>query len=168
MLTHFFWELDRSNFYFIVFLRNSVREMIGALYRVSLWVCRRLRWKNSVTTVALSFYAFRMETSSLIWYSLRQTLYVYERTVIHTIRFRSREIQRVSRWYALYKVVPVRFASLWRRRFHPRRVSKLLSKKKKNIFCNYQLESCLTEICIRYVRFNRRHQDIGTQMTIRS
>ena len=149
MLTHFFWELDRSNFYFIVFLRNSVREMIGALYRVSLWVCRRLRWKNSVTTVALSFYAFRMETSSLIWYSLRQTLYVYERTVIHTIRFRSREIQRVSRWYALYKVAPVRFASLWRSSsFSSTTCIETTLQKKKNIFCNYQFESCLTEICI--------------------
>ena len=49
--------------------------------------------------------------------ALRQTLNVDERTVIdtiHQISVRSRETQRVSRWYASHKAVPVRFALLWR------------------------------------------------------
>ena len=54
------------------------------------------------------------ETLADLMFALRQTLNVYERTVIDMMRFRSREIQRVSRWYALHKAVPVRFALLWR------------------------------------------------------
>ena len=49
--------------------------------------------------------------------ALRQTLNVDERTVIDTVHYisvRSRKTQRVSRWYASHKAVPVRFALLWR------------------------------------------------------
>ena len=54
------------------FLLIPVREMIAKTlmcitFFLSLCICRRLRWKNSVTTVAFSFCAFGMKKTSLIW-----------------------------------------------------------------------------------------------------
>ena len=121
-----------SHFFLLhCFLRNPVREMIDALCRVSFCVCRRLRWKNSVTTVAFSFYAFGMEKSSLIWYSLFVKLWMTS-----SGQWSIRYVSDLVKYSAYHVDVNYTKQSLHssvhcddRRRFLPRRVSKLLYKR---------------------------------------
>ena len=138
MLTHFFRESDRAFFYFMFFCaflwERWSRRHSCASYRVSLSVCRHLCWKNSVTTVVFSFYAFGMKKPSLMWYSLFVKLWksTSGQWSIRYVRYPSHLVKCSPYHVDMHYLKQSLYASLYfddRRRFHPRRESKLLLQK---------------------------------------
>ena len=109
ILSQFFKKSDSvfsSSSFFDEFLEKKWSWDYSCVLRfLSLCICRRLHRKTIIQILRV----WDEENLVDLIVAHRQTLNVYERTVIdtiHLISIRSREMQDVSRWYASHKVVP--------------------------------------------------------------
>ena len=132
----------------VVFVVRTVSRQSHSVFTRLVW--RKPRWSDSRSSS--NFECLRADIDRYDTLDIRQISWNTARVTLICITYNSSCTLR----FALTMVVV----------FHPRRASKLLHKR--ITFSNYKFESRLTQICLRDVRFYRRHEDVGTQKTIRS